>query len=62
MPENCGNGYVSKQLEIGEVRRSKQGWTSLPSLAGVSPAKKYNAEWRKKIHCLGVLTFFKQGL
>jgi hypothetical protein len=30
--------------------------------AGCRPAKKFNAEWRKKIRRLGVLTFFKQGL
>ena len=30
--------------------------------AGCRPARKFNAERRKKIRCLGVLTFFKQGL
>ena len=29
------------------------------SQAGCRPARKFNAKWRKKIHRLGVLTFFK---
>ena len=45
-----------------QIRRPDRAADFYRFLGLVWKLPEFNAEWRKKIRCLGVLTFFKQGL